>query len=93
MNYQSIQKKRLLCLGRVMISLFMFFTFTPAIYSQTKPELNKSKAIHDADLKHSIGSSLYLLGNLMYKEPVYDLHLNYGYRFTKKDVLIVEGMT
>jgi hypothetical protein len=43
--------------------------------------------------RHSIGSSLYLLGNIMYKEPVYDLHLNYGYRLTQKDVLIFEGFT
>jgi hypothetical protein len=43
--------------------------------------------------KHSIGSSLYLLGNFMYEEPVYDLHLNYGYRLTQKDALIFEGFT
>jgi hypothetical protein len=43
--------------------------------------------------RHSIGSSLYLLGNFMYEEPVYDLHLNYGYRLTQKNVLIFEGFT
>lgn len=43
--------------------------------------------------RHSIGSSLYLLGNLMDEEDVYDLHLSYGYRLTQKDVLIIEGFT
>ncbi|MCJ7800986.1 MAG: hypothetical protein MUP82_01360 [Candidatus Marinimicrobia bacterium] len=47
----------------------------------------------NVERKHSIGSSLYILGNLNYKEPVYDLHLNYGYQATQKDFLIIEVMT
>jgi hypothetical protein len=43
--------------------------------------------------RNSIGSSLYLMGNLMFIELVYDLHFNYGYRLTPKDALIVEGFT
>jgi hypothetical protein len=43
--------------------------------------------------RHALGSSLYLLGNFMYKEPVYDLHLHYDYRLTQKDALIIEGFT
>jgi len=43
--------------------------------------------------RNSIGTSLYLMGNLMFKEPVYDLHFNYGYQLTPKDALIVEGFT
>jgi len=43
--------------------------------------------------RHSIGSSLYLLGNFMFKEPVYDFHVAYSYRPTRKDAVIIEGFT
>lgn len=79
-----------------LLLLFYFALSCMLAFSQkgvSNEAVSSKKEIHDADLKHSIGSSLYLLGNLMYKEPVYDLHLTYGYRLTKKDVLIVEGMT
>jgi hypothetical protein len=48
---------------------------------------------HFPGKKHSIASSLYLLGNFMFEKPVYDLYLNYGYRLTQKDVLLFEGFT
>jgi hypothetical protein len=44
-------------------------------------------------LKHSIGSSLFLLGNIIPKDAVYAFQLDYGYRLTQKDILIVEGIT
>lgn len=42
---------------------------------------------------HSLKSSLYLLGNFAYGEPVYDLHVNYGYRLSEKGILLGEIMT
>jgi hypothetical protein len=42
-------------------------------------------------LRHSIGSSLFLLGNIIPEDPVYAFQLDYGYRLTQKDVLIVEA--
>ena len=46
----------------------------------------------DADLKrHSIGSSLFLLGNI--GDSVSFMQLNYGYRLTPKDNFIVETFT
>ena len=47
----------------------------------------------DVGLKHSIGSSLFLLGNFIPEDAVYAFQLNYGYRLTQKDILIVEGIT
>ena len=47
----------------------------------------------DADLKHSIKSSLFILGNFHFDEPVYDTHLNYGYQLSQKEALIIEEMT
>jgi hypothetical protein len=44
-------------------------------------------------LKHSLGSSLFLLGNIIPEDDVYAFQLDYGYRLTRKDVLIVEGIT
>ena len=80
----------------LLLSLFYFALSCMLAFSQESMQndaVSSKKEMHDADLKHSIGSSLYLLGNFMYEEPVYDLHFNYGYRLTQKDVLIVEVMT
>jgi hypothetical protein len=42
---------------------------------------------------HSIGSSLFLLGNFAPGDPVYFFQLNYGYQLTQKDFIIVEAIT
>ena len=48
--------------------------------------------ITEADFKrHSIGSSLFLLGNI--GDSVRFMQLNYGYRLTPKDNFIVEAFT
>ena len=41
--------------------------------------------------RHSIGSSLFLLGNI--GDSVWFFQLNYGYRLTPKDNIIVEAIT
>ena len=47
----------------------------------------------DIFLKHSIGSSLFMLGNFAPGDPPYFFQLNYGYRLTAKDNLICEAVT
>ncbi|TFG98621.1 MAG: hypothetical protein E4H13_09730, partial [Calditrichales bacterium] len=37
----------------------------------------------DVVLKHSIGSSLFLLGNVIPEDAVYAFQLDYGYRLTQ----------
>ena len=48
---------------------------------------------NDVEQKHTLESSLFLLGNLIPKDAVYAFQLDYGYRLTQKDILIVEGIT
>jgi hypothetical protein len=45
----------------------------------------------DIIYKHSVGSSLFLLGNI--GDSVNFFQLNYGYRLTQKDNIIVEAIT
>jgi len=78
------------------LSLLYFTLSCTLVFSQENMQNNvvsSKKEMHDTDLKHSIASSLYILGNFMFNEPVYDFHLNYGYQLTQKDVLIAEVMT
>ncbi|MFC2170414.1 hypothetical protein ACFLQJ_00385, partial [Calditrichota bacterium] len=46
---------------------------------------------NDVDLKHYIGSSLFLLGNFIPEDPVYAYQLSYGYRLTLKDALFIDA--
>jgi len=43
--------------------------------------------------RHSIGSSLFLLGNLDTEEPPAYFQLNYGFQLTRKNTIIVEAIT
>ena len=44
-------------------------------------------------LKHSLGSSLFLLGNIIPEDAIYAFQLDYSYQWTQKDVVIIEGIT
>jgi hypothetical protein len=50
-------------------------------------------AKQDLNRRHSVGSSLFLLGNFAPGDPVWFFQLNYGYRLTQKVNLIVEAIT
>jgi hypothetical protein len=58
--------------------------FTTMVFCQT--EKSDSTFRH-----HSIGSTLFLLGNI--GDSVYFFQLNYGYHLTKKDFIIAEAIT
>ena len=73
--------------------LMLSCTFSFARKNTQLDARSSEKEQVNANLKHSVGSSLYLLGNVTYKEPVYDLHVTYGYRLRRNDVVVVEGMT
>jgi len=47
----------------------------------------------DINRRHSIGSTLFLLGNLVPGDPPHFFQLNYGYKLTPKDNIIVEAIT
>ncbi|MCE5347266.1 MAG: hypothetical protein LLG13_13400 [Bacteroidales bacterium] len=64
-------------------------TLTIALFSALALCQTENK---EADFKrHSIGSSLFLLGNI--GDSVRFMQFNYGYRLTSKDNLIIEAMT
>ena len=53
--------------------------------------ISQTENISDDFKRHSVGSSLFLLGNI--GDSVNFMQLNYGYRFTPKDNFIVEAFT
>ncbi len=62
-------------------------------------DLNQSDTLavqtekHDSQFKHSIGSSLFLLGNIDTGDTVYFGQLNYGFRISKKHNILIEATT
>ena len=70
--------------------------FAMQVFSQDLPQTD-SVSVHiekqDINRRHSIGSSLFLLGNFGPGDPVYFFQLNYGYQLTQKDFIIVEAIT
>jgi len=69
---------------KLISTTLMIAMFSALAFCQTE---NKK-----ADLKrHSVGSTFFLLGNI--RDSVRFMQLNYGYRLTPKDNLIVEAIT
>lgn len=54
-------------------------------------KLENSNSIQE--YRHSIGSSLFLLGNFGPGDPVYFFQLGYGHQLTPKDNLVIEAIT
>ncbi len=48
---------------------------------------------HDLSQRHSIGSSIFLLGNLAPGDHPHYFQLNYGYQLSQKESIIVEAIT
>ncbi len=78
-----------------MLTIALIFSFS-AIFCQqdkhTDSALTKGEK-ETNEWRHSIGSSLFLLGNLDTEEPPLYLQFNYGYNLTSKDVIIAEAIT
>lgn len=69
---------------RLILITFMFALFSTLVLCQTDNEKTDFR-------RHSIGTSLLLLGNI--GDSVKFMQLNYGYRLTAKDNIIVEAIT
>jgi hypothetical protein len=66
------------------------------VNSQEAPRKDSvSVQIKKQDLarQHTLGSTLFLLGNFAPGDPVWFFQLNYGYRLNKKDNIIAEAIT
>ena len=75
-------------LKRTLITLIIVLSVTSAfnqVFAQTGNQ--------DLNRRHSIGSSLFLLGNLVPGDPPHFFQLNYGFQITQKAVFIVEAIT
>jgi hypothetical protein len=78
------------------LSIFIFvLSYTLAFSHVLAQTDSKSAQIEKQDLirRHSIGSTVFLLGNLAPGDPPYYFQLNYGYQLTRKDIFVIEAIT
>jgi len=81
---------------KVILLMLVFVFLVKPSFSQGENPINFSFTKEEKQVqpwKHSIGSSLFLIGNLDTEEPPLYFQLNYGYQFTPKDILVVEAIT
>jgi hypothetical protein len=73
----------------VIFTMSVTLAFSP-VSAQTDSSSYQAEN-QDVKMRHSIGSTLFLLGNI--GDSVRFLQLNYGYRISPKDNIIVEAIT
>lgn len=78
-----------LFLTTLVIALFAIQAFSQNFIQTDSASVQIEK--HDINRRHSVGSSLFQVGNI--GDSVNFLQLNYGYRLTQKDNIIVEAIT
>jgi hypothetical protein len=73
---------------KIILSLLVFALFSSNANSQTQAQ-------DSTDKKFFVGSSLFMLGNFIPDDPNAPdfVQLNFGYRFTPKDVFSIEAIT
>ncbi len=86
---KAVNLKKILLTTIFALSLTLAFNQELTHQDSVSVQLEKS----DINWRHFIGSSLFLLGNLDTKEPPVYIQLNYGYRLSRKDLIIVEAIT
>ena len=76
---------------RSLLILTMFVTLAfSQVFAQTDSSSSQAEK-QDVKYRHSIGSTIFLLGNI--GDSVRYMQLNYGYRLSPKDNLIAEAIT
>lgn len=74
--------------------LLVFILSISTVLGQNANDAESStKANGSPDLQRSIGSTVFLIGNIDTEEPPRFFQLNYGYQLNPKSVLIVEAIT
>jgi hypothetical protein len=73
------------------VTFVVFLVFTGIQVSAQTDSPDQEKNIPHS--KHSIGSSLFILGNLAPGDPPHFFLLNYSYRLTRKDIIFLEAIT
>jgi hypothetical protein len=74
-----------------LIAFFALNNFSQAL-SQTDSVSNKP-VNQELKYRHSIGSSLFMLGNFATENPPCFYQLNYGFHFARKDFFLAEAIT
>ncbi len=79
----------------ISVTLFLVMFATEGFNQNLTQADSLSAQTKNKDLirRHSIGSSLFLLGNFAKGDSPYFFQLNYGYRLTPKDNLVCEAIT
>jgi hypothetical protein len=78
------------------VILALSITFAIGRASAEKDTVSAQAEKQGMNRRHSIGSSLFLLGNFLPGDPPYPVYygqLNYGYQLTRKDFILVEAKT
>lgn len=75
-------------INRILLSILLF-TLSSVLASTDNIKIKKQST----EQRHSIGSSVFLLGNFAPGKPPYYFIFNYGYKLTNKDIIIVEAKT
>lgn len=76
--------------------ILIFTMYVTLVFSQILTHTDSSSVQsdkHDLIRRHSVGSSLFMLGNLAPGDPVYFFQLNYGYQLSNKEDIIAEAIT
>lgn len=79
----------------ILSTLFLLLSITfifSEVFAQTDSTLVK-KAMDEPNRRHSIGSSLFLLGNLAPGDCPYFFLFNFGYRLSHKNIIFTEAIT
>jgi hypothetical protein len=78
------------------LSILFLCLASPMVYSQDLTQAD-SVSVHIEkqvlSRRHSIGSTLALLGNFDQEYPPHFFQLNYGYRLTRKEIITAEAIT
>jgi len=76
------------------LTILFIMIITPAVSQDITKKVSASdQAVNtEMEARHSIGSTVFMLGNFL-PEPPQFYQLNYGYKLTEKDLIIVEAIT
>jgi hypothetical protein len=92
----DLNKESAMNFRNTILSILIFCLSFQMVYSQDLTQTDSvsvQKEKQSIYRRHSIGSSLFLLGNLAPGDPPNYFQLNYGYHLTRKEVVLAEAIT
>ncbi len=86
---KELQMKKYKFLNKMILLILL----NSSIYANNMNLENNSTKDSSTVMKHSIGSSLFLLGNFDSEDSPEYFQLNYGYQYSSKSIIIIEAIT